>query len=63
MQENKPVLELKNTEKKIYQKSKLKKKNSQCTLVCMMYISVVQYACITDDGDCLATQQQGKHVQ
>ena len=31
--------------------------------VCMMYISVVQYACITDDGDCLATQQQGKHVQ
>ena len=32
MQENKPVLELKNTEKKMCQKSKLKKKNSQCTL-------------------------------
>ena len=32
MQENKPALELKNTEKKMCQKSKLKKKNSQCTL-------------------------------
>ena len=33
MQENKPVLELKNTEEKMYQKKKLKKKNSQCTLI------------------------------
>ena len=33
MQENKPVLELKNTEKKMCQKSKLKKQNSQCTLM------------------------------
>ena len=33
MQENKPVLELKNTEKKMCQKSKLKKQNSQCTLL------------------------------
>ena len=33
MQENKPALELKNTEKKMCQKSNLKKKNSQCTLV------------------------------
>ena len=33
VQENKPALELKITGKKVYQKSKLKKKNSQCTLI------------------------------
>ena len=37
MQENKPILELKNTEKKVCQKLKWKKNICHCALVVMAY--------------------------
>ena len=51
MQENKPVLELKNTGKKVYQKLKLKKSIFHCTLLCSVVKTlIVSGAGQTDQG-------------
>ena len=47
MQENKPVLELKNTKEKVYQKLTWKKNICQCALI-LMPRSMWEYYCIAD---------------
>ena len=60
MQENKPVLELKNTGKKVYQKLKLKKSFFHCTL---MRSGKCQKECSKKLNDMIASIGQWGHVK